>query len=303
MKRITLFSLLTTIAAALIIAVIPATSNALGTASFSLSPASGSYNLNSSLVVGVYENGTSVNVVTANLTYNASQLQFVSISPAAGSFGGDVSSTGGSGNVSISRYVTPAGSTASGSTEVATIDFTVLVGTGSSTINFASSSLIESAGTNIWDGVNNAGSFNLTTPAPVTPPSTTTGGSGSTGSRSNGSGTKTTTSTTPAPTSTTTSTAPTAKGKVSNASTKKNNAKKINFRRTADTTSFYTYFWILVLLVAAGITTLGLAMRRKMVMSGDQGTFVKYVLGSTKKNASKVKTLAKKLARSSSSKN
>jgi hypothetical protein len=276
MKKLTLGSLLTTLGFVLSVALAPATiSYAAGSASYTLSPSGGSYNINSTLSVGVYENGTSVNVATANLSYNSSQLQFDSISPASGTFGGDVSSTGGSGVVSISRYVTPAGSTATGNVEIAVIDFTVLAGTGSTTIDFTSSSMIENAGTNVWDGVDNNATYNLTTPSPVitTPPTNTGSGSSSSASNPSKQSTPTTTRgvTTPAPTKSST---PTSINNSQNASQKNlktslkktsNNSKKstktIAARTTADKYSYAGLF----LLLAAFAVYLGYITQRRQL--------------------------------------
>jgi hypothetical protein len=282
-------------------------SHAAGSAIFSLNPSLATENIGSTFNVAVYENGngSAVNTVIANLSYNQSQLQFVS-AVCAGDFNAQyITPSGGSGSVSIT-CATPGGSTAPTDNELAgVITFKALVGSGSSTITFATSSSILAAdghGTPIWNGdtTTSSATYSLATPAPiVTPPSTPV----TTSVTPPGSRSTLTSSSNTTPTSTTPSTTSTAGGKVSGASTKKNNTKKLNYRRTAFTTSFYTYFWIIVLLAAAAITSFALAIRRKMVMSGDQGTFVKYILRSTTtKNPSKIKTLAKKFARSSGSK-
>ncbi|HSX30478.1 MAG TPA: hypothetical protein VLE99_01015 [Candidatus Saccharimonadales bacterium] len=166
---------------------------AAGSAAFSLSPASGTEDVNSTFNVGVYENGTSVNVVTVNFSYDTSDLQLVSVDTSASAFAADAGST----STSLSRYV-PAGGTVSGTQEVAVLKFKALTGTGAASVAVGNSgSHIASAGTEQWNGVAATGSYTLNTPAPVTPPSNPgNGGSTSAGNpTSKSTAPKTTTST------------------------------------------------------------------------------------------------------------
>jgi len=171
------------------------TSFAAGSASFSLTPGSAGEVNGSTFGVAVYESSSdAVNVVTANLTYDQSKLQFIGIDASGSGFDSNASSNGGSGSVSISRFVS-GGGTVTGSQKVATVDFKALVGSGSTSVNFSSSSVIASNGSNVWNGVNNAGTYYLIMPV-STPPSGGTGGStGSTSTGSTGSSTKASTST------------------------------------------------------------------------------------------------------------
>jgi hypothetical protein len=274
MKKFSLHSLLSTIGTAAIMTLTPAVSHAAGSASYILSPSTGSHAINSIFSVGVFENGSSVNVATANLNYNASQLEFEGVNAATAPFGGDVSSTGGNGSVSISRYVTPAGSTASGSVEVGAVTFKVLAGSGSTTVNVASSSMIESNGSNIWDGVNNSATYSLTTPAPVT--TTTSGSTGSsskTSTSANNTGTKTSNngSTTNAGSSTaspssSTSTTPTTNSKVLGTTKKSsgnNGSNTLNVSSVAKKSSNTTGIVLLIIvLIAAGAAFVA---RRKLM--------------------------------------
>src|SRR5262245_8391809 len=94
---------------------------AAGSATFSLTPASSTITINTVFGVNIFENGVDVNVVTADLTYDASKLQFVSIDTSASAFPNSVSATGGGGSVSISRYTAP-GTTLNGSQKVASVN-------------------------------------------------------------------------------------------------------------------------------------------------------------------------------------
>ncbi|HSX35830.1 MAG TPA: hypothetical protein VLH84_02740 [Patescibacteria group bacterium] len=169
------------------------TSYAAGSAAFSLSPASGTEDINSTFAVGIYENGTSVNVVTANLSYDTSKLQLVSVDISASAFASDAGST----STSISRYV-PAGGTVSGPAEVAVVNFKAIAGSGTANVTVGTSgSHIASGGADQWNGAPTSGTYTLNTPV-VTPPPATGGGS-TTGT---GSTTKTTTTTTSSKTTT-----------------------------------------------------------------------------------------------------
>ena len=161
-------------------------SAAAGSASFSLSPASATENIGTTFSLAVYENGNGspVNVVTANLNYDQSALQFAGAA-CGGTFGNTVSASGGGGAVSLSCYTAPGSTPPSGAAQVGTVSFKALIGSGSTAITFAGSSIIASNGTNVWNGSAAGGTYSLTTPA-TPPPSSPTGSSG--GSSSSGSG-------------------------------------------------------------------------------------------------------------------
>src|SRR5436190_8688456 len=102
---------------------------AAGSATLSLSPASGNIANGSSLTIGIYENSgsTAINAVQANLNYPAASLSFVSITSSS-SFpitGGDNSGAGGS--VKISRATS---SSLTGSHLVASVRFKALTSSG-----------------------------------------------------------------------------------------------------------------------------------------------------------------------------
>ena len=147
--------------------------HAAGTASFSLTPSSGSYDVNAVFNVLVYENSgvETVNAVQADLTYDQSKLQFVSVSATGSPFTTCTQTSGGSGNVSIQCALL--GSSTSGNQLIGTVTYKALVGSGSTAVNLAASSHIlrSTDNTDIWSGIITGATYNLTTPA--TPPPAT----------------------------------------------------------------------------------------------------------------------------------
>lgn len=172
-----------------------------GNASLYLTPASGGYDNGSTLTVGVFEDSVAqaANAVSVLMSYNASQLELVSIDSGGTAFAGCPTKSGAGGTISLVCYVSPP-STLTGKQRIANITFKVLVGTGTSSISFvsesASNSKIALAGTgdNIWNGATAGGTYTLKTPA--------TGGGGTGGGGSGG------TTTTPPATSNTGNSAP-----------------------------------------------------------------------------------------------
>lgn len=166
---------------------------AAGSATLSLSPSSGSYDKGESFTVTVTENsGTDgINAVQADLKYDSSELQY--ISSTASTYFNNVSHTGGGGKVSIISYVAPiqmqGPGTVSGSKVVGTVTFKALVGSGTTSITFATTSGIARASDNvdIWNQDTSGGTYTLKTPSTG---STSGGGSpsGSGGSTSTSSG-------------------------------------------------------------------------------------------------------------------
>jgi hypothetical protein len=150
--------------------------SAVGTATLSFSPASGSYTNGSTLSVIIHENSgaTGINTVESDLAYNPSQLQYVS-STMSGNFDFSPQNSGGNGLVCI-----VAGKLATALTNdqiVATVNFKV-ISSGSSVITFVNgknncsngstgSAIITQVGNqNIWNGVITAGSYTLKSPSP-----------------------------------------------------------------------------------------------------------------------------------------
>ncbi len=156
---------------------------AAGSATLTLDPASGSYAKEASFTVTVHETSTEqVNAVQADLTYDQTKLQFVSVDMSTSAFDLNVPNSNGNGSVKISAA--KSGSSLSGDQIVGKVTFKALVGSGSTSINFANSSAIvgESPIQDVWDHNPSGGTYSLTgdapaggtTPDPTTPPSTNT---------------------------------------------------------------------------------------------------------------------------------
>lgn len=141
-----------------------------------ITPASGNITQGNSLTVSIVENGDNVNVVTANLNYDASKLQCNGVG--GGSFAQTISASCGGGAVTVSRYVTPGQPGLNGAQTVATVSFTALASSGTTSITFGASQ-VASAGVNTLASTA-GGSYTLTAPA-TNPgnPSTPTTPSGS----------------------------------------------------------------------------------------------------------------------------
>lgn len=150
-------------------------SSAANTAQLTLSPASGSHDINTTFSVTVYENSSDpVNAVQADFSYDGSKLQFVSIDASTSAFDSQYPSSGGNGKVKIARANTAGSLT--GNQVVAKVNFKVLAGSGSTTMSFLTSSeIIRTSDTeNIWDRTTTGGTYTLTTP-PATCPAGQTG--------------------------------------------------------------------------------------------------------------------------------
>lgn len=144
---------------------------AAGNATYTLSPSSGSYSINTEFTVTVYENSGSepVNAVDVNLTYDQSKLQFVSLSTSGSPFTTCTNSTGGGGKVNIVCALL--GGSVTGNQKVGSVTFKALVGSGSSSVNFDPSSKIVRSTDNsdIWNGDTTGGNYTFTTPAAPPP--------------------------------------------------------------------------------------------------------------------------------------
>ena len=168
-KKSTIISL---VSAGLLVGTLAFTSitGAAGAASLTLSPASGSYNVNSTFTVTVYENsGTeAVDSASADVRYDASKLQYVSHSFAGGAFDLCVASVP-SGTVNLG--CTRSSGTVTGNKIVGKVTFKARVGSGSTPVTFdPSSAIIRSDGTNIWNGNTSGGTYSLKTPPPPPAP-------------------------------------------------------------------------------------------------------------------------------------
>jgi chitodextrinase len=135
----------------------------------SLVPNTGSVALGSSLTLTIKANsGTDeVNAVEADLTYDQTKLQFVSIDTSGSAYGLQAVNSGGGGSVSIARANQV---NLTGDQVVAVVTFTV-IGSGSSNVNFAgTSALIRASDTANILSVKNNGTYTVSdTTAPSTP--------------------------------------------------------------------------------------------------------------------------------------
>jgi chitodextrinase len=146
------------------------------TGTLSVLPASSTVGVGNTFTVAVHENsGTdAVNAVEADLTYPASQLQFVSIDATTSAFGVEAVSTGGNGTVTLARGVTGGAAPLTGDQLVANVTFKALVAGGSpAVVAFAGTSALVRASdqTNVLVG-KNSGTYTI---ADQTPPSVPTG--------------------------------------------------------------------------------------------------------------------------------
>lgn len=121
--------------------------------------------------ISIYENSSSssVNVVSVDLNYDPAHLEFLSVDNSLSAFSGALKSKGGNGTINLIRYVSPPGSTLSGSALISTIVFKPLTGVTKGAITINSTSLVLSSGKNIWDGKNNSLSYDFS-PAQTPPP-------------------------------------------------------------------------------------------------------------------------------------
>jgi hypothetical protein len=181
LKRLTLFKVIKnrqkTFAGALLIILFAAIgsyvlviSRAAGGGTLSLTPASQSLSLGSSITITIKENsGTdTVNAIEADLTYDQTKLQFVSIDTSTGPFNNIVAQkSGGNGVVNLSAASSPA---VTGTQTVATVTFKA-IGTGTTSINFAgTSAIVRSTDTTNILGTSTGGSYTISdSTAPTTP--------------------------------------------------------------------------------------------------------------------------------------
>jgi hypothetical protein len=136
-----------------------------------LSPSSGTVAIGDTFSVDVYEDSGSqdVNAVQADLTYNQSVLQYISVTSSS-AFSINAATSGGNGSVHIDRGALPA---VTGAQLVATVTFKGLSG-GTSNINFAGTSRVlansgPQANQNILSGTSGA-TYTVPSPPPPPPP-------------------------------------------------------------------------------------------------------------------------------------
>lgn len=140
------------------------------TGSMSLSPNGTSVTVGSSLTIAIYETADSANVVTANLTYDASKLQCNGVG--GGSFSTNVITPScGGGSVRITRSVAPGSPALSGTNLVGTVNFSG-ISAGTASVSFAAGSRIVNEGVEVPSS-KSGGSYTV-----VAAPVSNTGGKG-----------------------------------------------------------------------------------------------------------------------------
>ncbi|MCA9344891.1 hypothetical protein KC946_03575 [Candidatus Saccharibacteria bacterium] len=161
---------------------------ASGTASLTLSPSSGSYNVGSNVAMAIYENSGSqeVSTIDVRITYDASKFDFVSVNNSGGAFDRIFENSGGNGKVSL--VVSKFGSGTTGNQKVGNVTFKAKAAVSGSTIKFGTDSKIvtfAATPTNVWSGNTVGGSYTVkssgggTDPTPTPTPSSGGGSSGS----------------------------------------------------------------------------------------------------------------------------
>jgi hypothetical protein len=168
--------LLVLFGAALVPLQLLSTSYALGTASFALSPASGSYANGQTFNLIVDETSTdSVNAVQLDMSYPSASLRLNSVSSgtaASSPFGLCGQSAGGSGTVSVGCASTLS---VTGTQPVANINFTVIASSGSAAVNVTTGSSIvrTSDQANVWNNLPTAATYTISSPTTSAPVVTT----------------------------------------------------------------------------------------------------------------------------------
>ncbi len=146
--------------------------SAAGTATLSLSPSSGSYQVNNTFDVTVMVNSGSetINAAQAKLTYDAAKLEYVGVSKPNSNFP-DGPYSGGSGVVTVAGY---GPGTFTGDQFFAKVTFKVLVGSGTTTIGISTTDSYVIRVPDFVDilGSTSGGTYTLTAPPVVTPPTT-----------------------------------------------------------------------------------------------------------------------------------
>lgn len=182
-------------------------------AEFYLSPATGSVEINKNITLDVRVNTQGVQTAIADmqLIYDPTKLEFQSYSNSGSPLLTAIGLSAGSGSVSITQYIPGSGNTPPTPTQgdilYGKVTFKALVGTGSSTVSFGSSSVVYdfATGSPVGSTTGTSGTYTFTTPATpppsepppaTTPPTTTTPSSGSTSTSSPSSGSSTSTNTT-----------------------------------------------------------------------------------------------------------
>jgi acetyl esterase/lipase len=154
----------------------PTSTPATGSGSLYFSPASSSLASGSTVTLEIRENSgtTQVNAVQANVTYDATRLQYDSVIDAGADFGLSAVTNATSGQVLITRATAGGTPALTGDKLVAKIVFKALATTGATTVQFAASSnLVTTAATDILSNRQPA-AITITTSTGATPTPTST---------------------------------------------------------------------------------------------------------------------------------
>lgn len=140
----------------------------------SLSITGGSYDLNSTFSLSVYEDSglNPVYIVESDLQYDPAQLQFVSLDTTMSNLKGAAPSNGGfNGSVKITVFNLPS-SPVLGKTLIGTVSFKNL-GASSSIVNVdkTTSHVLATSNKDIWDGLPGESTLTFSVPTPISPPS------------------------------------------------------------------------------------------------------------------------------------
>ncbi len=131
-----------------------------------LNPASSTFGQLTSFSVQVRENSgaTSVNAVQANLSYNASLVDFVSVDTTGTAFSVEAQSTGGAGVINLARGTCGGCAAVTGDQLIATINFKTKSTSGAAAVNFTTGTALVSSTTNqdILGGLGNVGNGTYT---------------------------------------------------------------------------------------------------------------------------------------------
>lgn len=158
---------------AMFIAILPVSS--AGSASLSIK-SSGSFQSGKTFSVNIYENSNSerVDSVQADITFDASKIECVSINDSGSpfDFGIEDGCSAGSGEVGIGKTILD-GSSVTGEHLIAKITFKMKATSGTHAVSFRSSSaIVNDADTpeNIWNGVTTGAQFTATAPTAASQP-------------------------------------------------------------------------------------------------------------------------------------
>ena len=160
-----------------------------------VTPASATVAMGSTFSVSIVENGDNVNVVTVNLSYDASKLSCNGVG--GGSFAQTIAASCGGGNVTISRYVTPGQPALNGPQTVGSLSFTAIANNGTAGLNFLGSQVVSGGVNTLASSV--GGVYTLTGSTSGNTGGGTNSGNGSTSGSGNTSGATNGTTTTYGP--------------------------------------------------------------------------------------------------------